>query len=157
MFMPSHKSSILRKFLIAGTSLLVVAGVGMSSAFAKDSKSASEKADSSAAASDGSEWTSYETGLEEEILGKWFPPTGQEVYKAVKVEMRIRKDGHLSKADIVKSSQIADVDAAARKAVTDAAPFKAFPQGVKKEDFAKFQINFDKSDIDLKRKIIKKV
>lgn len=153
----TNNRSILRKYLIGAASLLLAASIGMSTAFAKESGGKKEGTADSKASAESPEWTKYETELERQIVGKWFPPAGQEVYKPVTVELRIRKDGRLSKSDILKSSQIPDVDAAALNAVKDAAPYSPFPEGVKKEDFAKFEINFDKSDIDFKRKVVRKI
>lgn len=150
----TRSRSILKKSFVAAASILLASSIGTSSAFAQGSDKA---ADAKAAASDGSEWNGYLDGLQEQVLGKWFPPSGIEHYKGVKVEMRIRKDGRLSKADITKSSQIREVDLAAKKAVVNAAPYKPFPDGIKKEDFARFEIKFDKSDIAFKRRIVRKI
>lgn len=147
---------IVRKYLVAVTSiLLVTAIIGSLPAFADESKKETEKAADTKAA-DSSEWDAYTDELQEQIVGKWFPPSGIRHYKGVKFELRIRKDGKLSRVNLTKSSQIIKVDEAARKAVNRAAPYKPFPDGIKKE-FANFEVNLDKSEIDLKRKIVRKI
>lgn len=150
--------SILRKYIVAATSIILGTSIGTCSAFAEESKKETEKtADSQAAVSDGSEWDAYANEVEKQVLRKWFPPRGIKVYKAVRVAMRIRNDGRLSGVHITRSSQIGVVDEAARKAVRNAAPFKPFPDGLKKENFANFEIRFDRWDVTSKRKIIRKL
>lgn len=152
----SNRSVVLKGSLIAGI-LLFATEACLCPALAQkaDSDKASSKHGKKAEVDP--HWAPYIQDLQAQIVGKWFPAEGQEVYKAVVVEVRIRKDGRLSKADILKSSTIPDVDKAARKAVLDAAPFKAFPDDVKKEDFANFEINFDKVDIDRKETVVRKI
>ncbi len=137
--------SILRESLVAITAILLATSIGTFPAFAQDD------------VSNASEWDAYIVDLEKQVLGKWFPPPGIKAYKAVKVEMRIRKDGRLSRTSMTKSSQILVVNEAAVNAVNKAAPFKPFPDSLKGKDFATFEVKFDKSDIALKRRIIRKI
>ncbi len=149
----------LRTCLAAAASILLATSIGAHSAFAKDSKNETKtktETKSEAVVEDPA-WDSYAEGIEQQVLGKWFPPAGVDQYKGVILEVRIRKDGRLSNTVISKSSQIDAVDAAAKKAITDAAPFKPFPEGIKVEDFARFEIKLDKADVSLKRRIVRKI
>jgi TonB family protein len=162
------RKSLLGKCLLAGAAVLFATSVFSSTAFARQRESdvepipteaekrAAKNAEKNANQPVDPQWTDYMNELQSQIVGKWFPPSGQDVYKPVAVEIRVRKDGKLSKADIVLSSQIPDVDRAARKAVLDAAPFKAFPAGVK-GDFARFELKFDQVKVDRKESIIRKL
>ena len=165
----TSRNSLLGRSVIAGVVVLFAIAAMGSPAFSKQresdveptptdaEKKAEKNAVKEAAQPVDPQWTDYMNDLQSQIVGKWFPPAGQDVYKPVAVEVRVRKDGRLSKADIVLSSQIPDVDKAARQAVLDAAPFKAFPTGVKAADFARFELKFDQVKIDRKESIIRKL
>jgi TonB family protein len=152
-------SSQTKKYLVAATAILLTISNSACPGLAKESeKETDKKADTTAATvPDNSAWDAYVDDLEKQIIGKWFPPSGISKYKGVKVEIRIRKDGRLSRTNVTRSSQILKVDEAAKKAINNAAPYKPFPDGVKKEDFATFEVKLDKSDIDAKRKIVRKI
>jgi TonB family protein len=135
----------LRVYLVATSVILLATSIGTFPAFAEND------------VSNASEWDAYVVDLEKKVLSKWFPPPGIKAYKGVKVEMRIRKDGRLSRTSMTKSSQILVVNQAAVKAVKDAAPFKPFPDSLKGKDFATFEVKFDKYDIALKRRIVRKI
>ncbi|MDZ4834381.1 MAG: TonB C-terminal domain-containing protein [Candidatus Melainabacteria bacterium] len=155
----ANSQQTLRKYLIAATSILLAASISACPAFAKESGKEIKKSAEIQAAADSTDpaWNAYVEELEKQVIGKWFPPSGIRNYKFVKIELRIRKDGFLSRTNLSRSSQIQVVDEAAEKAIKDAGPFKPFPEGIKKTDFATFEVKFDKSDIDAKRKIVRKI
>lgn len=138
--------------LAAALLLLGVAGVDR--ALAEDAKDSAATATDSVSSS--SEWDAYLKGMSDQILAKWVTPAKVGQYKNIKIEMRVRKDGKLANSNLTKSSQIVSIDTASKKAVIKAAPFKPFPEGFK-EEFAKFEVNFDKGDIASKRSIVKKI
>ncbi len=149
----AYRISTVRKGAIALTTLMLATSFAVPSAIAKGAASSKDKA----AAVESSSWTDYKKDLETEVIGKWFPPTGQEVYKSVVVEFRVRNDGKLSKTDFVKATGIPDVDKSAMQAVITAAPFKSFPADANKRDFAKFEITFDKAKLDRKQSVMREL
>lgn len=151
--------SVVKNKLVLGLSMLMVSSFGFGEAYAQGVTNESAKpADNSAAADPESAlWNAYLVDLEKQILGKWFPPKGVALYKSVNLEIRIRKDGQLSKADITRSSQILAVDEAAKKAVQKAAPYKPFPDGVKKEDFERFEVKLGKAQVNASDGIVRKL
>lgn len=153
--------SLTRLALSAGTvgaALLLLSATGFDGAFAQDAKKGADKSAEKNAASTASsaDWDPYLKGMTEQILSKWVTPERVGQYKNIKIEIRVRKDGKLANSNLTKSSQIVSVDEACKKAVTKAAPFQPFPAGVK-EEFAKFEVNFDKGDIASKRSIVRKI
>ncbi len=149
----AYRFSTRRLGTIALSTLLIATAFAVPSTIAKGKEASKAKVE----ATESSSWTTYKKDLETEILGKWFPPTGQEVYKAVVVEFRVRNDGKLSKTDIIKACGIPDVDKSARQAVITAAPFKTFPSDANKRDFAKFEVTFDKAKIDRKNSVMREL
>jgi TonB family protein len=132
--------------------LTILASSGADSAWAQDAKEKDAKSAETSSAS--SPWDPYLKEMGEQILHQFGSPSRVGQYKNMKVELRVRKDGKLSNSHLTKSSQIVSVDHAAKRAVIKAAPFKPFPEGIK-DEFARFEVNFDKSDIAAKRTIVK--
>jgi len=70
----------------------------------------------------------YMADVEWRIKSVWNPPFGNES-KQTEVSFKIHRDGSVSDIEIEKTCGVAAADAAALKAVKDAAPFRALPAG----------------------------
>jgi TonB family protein len=70
----------------------------------------------------------YRSDLVKRIRRAWFPPKGHES-DTVTVVFKVHPDGQMTNLRIVTSSGLAISDAAAIKAVENAAPFRPFPAG----------------------------
>ena len=66
--------------------------------------------------------------LQKKIKHAWYPPKGNES-KRIKVSFKVHKDGHISRVRLASSSGVQVADDAALKALDDAAPFAALPDG----------------------------
>jgi TonB family protein len=84
----------------------------------------------------------YMGNLQRNIKAKWLPPKGQES-KRVVVSFKVDVEGALSHLKIDKSSGIADQDAAALRAVEDAAPFGPLPKGADKAVDIQFTFDYN--------------
>ena len=67
--------------------------------------------------------------LQKKIKHSWYPPKGNES-KRIKVSFKVHKDGHITRVKLASSSGVQVADDAALKALDDAAPFAALPDGV---------------------------
>ncbi len=82
----------------------------------------------------------YMSDLQRRIKRAWFPPKGNES-KRVVVVFKVHRGGELTNLKLDKSSGVAVADAAALKAVENAAPFRPLPPG--SSDDVDIQFTFD--------------
>lgn len=74
------------------------------------------------------DYSTYMEDLQRRIKRCWFPPDGVES-KRVVVVFKVARDGSLSHLRVYKSSGVQLMDAAAIKAIQNAAPVRPLPQG----------------------------
>lgn len=82
----------------------------------------------------------YMADLQRRIKRAWFPPKGNES-KRVKVVFKVHRDGQMTNLRMVTSSGLTIADAAALKAVENAAPFRPLPSGA--PDDVDIEFTFD--------------
>jgi len=87
----------------------------------------------------------YMNDLQRRIRRFWVPPRGFE-HKKVEVQFKIARDGSIKNLCVLKASGLAVVDAAAIKAVHDAAPFRKLPSGSPDDVDIHFTFDFEVGD-----------
>ena len=80
--------------------------------------------------------------LQRRIKHAWFPPRDSESQRVV-VVFKIHKGGELSDLVLARSSKLAIVDAAALKAVENAAPFSPLPAGAAENVDIQFTFDYN--------------
>jgi TonB family protein len=84
----------------------------------------------------------YMADLQRRIKRAWFPPKGNES-KRVKVVFKVHKDGQMTNLRILISSGLQIADAAALKAVENAAPFRPLPDGAPNDVDIEFTFDYN--------------
>lgn len=84
----------------------------------------------------------YMEELQRRIKSAWFPPKDGETKKVI-VVFKIHSGGQLSHLSISKSSGMAAADQAALKAVENAAPFRALPDGCPENVDVQFTFDYN--------------
>jgi TonB family protein len=84
----------------------------------------------------------YMADLQRRIKRAWFPPKGNES-KRVKVVFKVHKDGQMTNLRILISSGLQIADAAALKAVENAAPFRPLPDGAPTDVDIEFTFDYN--------------
>jgi protein TonB len=82
----------------------------------------------------------YKKQAERCVHRAWFPPNGLK-RKPVEVGLTVHRDGTVSDTHVEKSSGSATIDAAALKAVKNAAPFRPLPPEA--PDSVELKFSFD--------------
>jgi TonB family protein len=96
----------------------------------------------SAAAQADVDFGPYMADLQRRIKRAWFPPKGNES-KRVVVVFKVHRGGELSNLRIDHSSGVAVADAAALKAVENAAPFRPLPAGASEDVDIQFTFDYN--------------
>lgn len=86
--------------------------------------------------------TGYMDELQRRIKRAWFPPKDGETKKVI-VVFKIHSGGQLSHLTISRSSGMASADQAALKAVENAAPFRALPDGCPENVDVQFTFDYN--------------
>ncbi|MBU6450835.1 MAG: energy transducer TonB [Cyanobacteria bacterium REEB67] len=84
----------------------------------------------------------YMADLQRRIKRAWFPPKGNES-KRVKVVFKVHKDGQMTNLRILISAGLQIADAAALKAVENAAPFRPLPDGAPSDVDIEFTFDYN--------------
>jgi len=84
----------------------------------------------------------YMADLQRRIKRAWFPPKGNES-KRVKVVFKVHKDGQMTNLRILISAGLQIADAAALKAVENAAPFRPLPDGAPNDVDIEFTFDYN--------------
>ena len=84
----------------------------------------------------------YMARLQRTIKRAWFPPRGKETCR-VAVVFKVHDNGSMSNLRLTKSSGSALADQAALKAVANAAPFKALPEGTPENVDIQFTFDYN--------------
>lgn len=84
--------------------------------------------DSGGGGGDDVDFGSYLAEMQKRIKKNWFPPRGTES-KSVTLKFKVHKDGSVGTIKLVVSSGLPMVDAAAKTAVQNGAPYPALPAG----------------------------
>jgi TonB family protein len=124
---------------------LLATAQGWAPGLAEDNEDQTAKTDSwqsSAGPKQDPAYAPYRADLQRRIKRAWFPPRGFES-KRVRVVFKVHKDGKMTNLRILISSGLQIADAAALKAVENAAPFRPLPDGIPNDVDIEFTFDYN--------------